>query len=305
MKTETKEYLIGVDAGRKINVVLADKDLKIIKKLTMPGPRGSYRRILGYVVRAIEELLRVTGTQPTSVISIGIGVGNGQRSSIEKAIRKKFRVNTLSKDSAVCAVLAEKHFNALPGAGILLYLYSDLGRGAVIADDRLEASSEDSAYLKPWDDALSIVNLAKKDVERGVGTKIVSLAGADMDRITEDVVVTAAAEHDEVAFSVMQRVSTNLALRTAYLVNIFNPRAVIIGGNVERTGEFILGPVKKIVAKLSLRGRAETVKIIPGTLGEDAVSLGAALLAAKEELWSSGPLSFNATSRPVQSRSKE
>ena len=74
----------------------------------------------------------------------------------------------------------------------------------------------------------------------------------------------------------------NLGIRIAYLVNLFNPEVVVIGGGVEKAREIILDPIRKTVKKLAFSEQANIVKIIPGAMGENSVSLGAASLAIRE-----------------------
>ena len=73
-----------------------------------------------------------------------------------------------------------------------------------------------------------------------------------------------------------------LGTRIAYLINLFNPEVVIIGGGVERAGELILGSVRKAVRKLAFEEAASKVRIIPSRLGEDAVAFGAVALVLRE-----------------------
>ncbi len=71
-------------------------------------------------------------------------------------------------------------------------------------------------------------------------------------------------------------------MRIAYLVNLFNPEIVFIGGGLEKAGDLMLNPIRETVGKLAFAGPAGMVKILPSSLGEEAVSLGAASLAARE-----------------------
>ena len=76
----------------------------------------------------------------------------------------------------------------------------------------------------------------------------------------------------------------NLGIRIAYLVNLFNPEVVVIGGGIEKAGEIILEPIRKTVKKLAFSEQANIVKIMSSALGENSVSLGAASLAIREIL---------------------
>ena len=139
-----------------------------------------------------------------------------------------------------------------------------------------------SQYLKPWGADLGITQIARYEIEKGIGTKIVSLAKGDPMNITTEVVIEAAKQDDDLASDIVHNAGMNLGIRVAYLVNLFNPEVVVIGGGVEKAGELILDPIRKTVHKLAFSEQADMVKIITSALGEDAVSLGAASLAIRE-----------------------
>jgi glucokinase len=111
---------------------------------------------------------------------------------------------------------------------------------------------------------------------------MVSLAKGDIRNITEDVVIEAARQNDEVALNIVQSVGINLGLRTAFLMNLFTPEAVVVGGGPEKAGGIIFTPIEKMVSRLSFGKLAPNVKIVPGSLGDEAVVLGAASLAVRE-----------------------
>ncbi|MDD5496705.1 MAG: ROK family protein, partial [Candidatus Omnitrophica bacterium] len=137
-------------------------------------------------------------------------------------------------------------------------------------------------YLRPWGVDLCITQMAKREIERGIGTKIVACAKGDTRNITTEVVIEAARDNDDLATDIIQSAGMNLGVRIAYLVNVFNPEVVVIGGVVEKAGELILEPIRRTVKKLAFSKQADMVKIIAGKLGEDTVSLGAASLAIRE-----------------------
>ena len=69
----------------------------------------------------------------------------------------------------------------------------------------------------------------------------------------------------------------------ANVVNILDPECVVLGGGVtERLGEEFVAPIRKTAYENFLRRHdAERVKIVPGTLGDNAGALGAVVLARK------------------------
>jgi glucokinase len=205
---------------------------------------------------------------------------------------------------AACAAFGEKKLNPMADVEDLLYMYSDMGCGIVIRSDiyfgaggsagetrisREHISREEemlffssTQYLRPWGFDLGIAQMAMHEIEKGVGTKIVACAKGDPKNITKEAVIEAARDNDELAADIIHNAGMNLGVRVAYLVNLFNPEIVIIGGGIEKAGDIILDPIKNTVKKLAFTQQANMVKIITSSLGDDAVSFGAASLAIRE-----------------------
>ena len=129
---------------------------------------------------------------------------------------------------------------------------------------------------------LGIIARAKNAIEQGIGTKIVELISGKVEGLTLGSIVTAAESGDKLAIDLIESAGMNLGTRIAYLINLFNPEVVIIGGGIEKAGELILGPIRRSIRKFAFEEPANKVRIIPSALGEDAVSLGAASLVLRE-----------------------
>jgi len=136
--------------------------------------------------------------------------------------------------------------------------------------------------MRPWGVDLGVVMEALRAIDKGVSTEILSMAGGDVAKITKEIVIAAAKKRDKLAVELVTNAARNLGVRVAYLVNIFNPDIVVIGGGVEKSGEVFMDAVKETVKKFSFEEPASIVKIVPTLLEENAVVLGAAALAARE-----------------------
>lgn len=275
--------VIGVEIGKNcIRATLIDIGLNVIEKSYLPRLGKDADESIKTACTLIEELLKRAGLSSGAIRAIGIGSAIDDYPRIGKAVEAKFGIETFVGDEASCAAFSEKNLNKKLSSGDMLYVYSDIGSGVVVKEDGNRISSGESKYLKPWSETLGALNLARSDVARGVGTSIVELAKGSIENITEETVTEAAKDKDEVALSIMRSVGMSLGLRIAYLINLFNPKNVVVGGGIEKAENLILEPIKNTVKKLALKDRSNTVVIIPGSLGEEAVSLGAASLAARE-----------------------
>jgi N-acetylglucosamine repressor len=300
-------YVIGIDMSISgIAAVITDLSANLIAKVKIPVSRDEADQMDIKAMEAIEEILKKSGVNISAVRAMGAGIGgtNNRFAALRSAVHEKFGIDVFMGSDAACAAFGEKRLNGEAGAEDLLYMYSDIGCGIIIRGDiyfgaggsagemqfsREHISKEEDAlffkgsqYLKPWGADLGITQIARYEIEKGIGTKIVSLAKGDLANITTEVVIEAAKQDDDLASDIVHNAGMNLGIRVAYLVNLFNPEVVVIGGGVEKAGELILDPIRKTVHKLAFSAPADMVKIITSALGDDAVSLGAASLAIRE-----------------------
>lgn len=95
-------------------------------------------------------------------------------------------------------------------------------------------------------------------------------------------VFKAAAQGDAAARQVVDTAMAWLGLGIANLVNIFNPRKVIIGGGVSLAGEQLLAPVKAQVARYAMPVQREMAEITVSSLADRAGVYGALELARQK-----------------------
>lgn len=299
-------YVAGLDLGSKnITAVVTDVSINVLSKISIPAPKA-VEAFTEKAIEALEQAIQKSAVEKSHIRAIGIGVPNvnGQFTSARNAIQDKLGIDAFMGSDAACAAFGEKRLNPKADVEDMLYMYSDIGCGIVIRGDvyfgaagsagdmqisRENISKEEEViffkgvqYLKPWGQDLGIINTAKHEIERGIGTKIVACAKGDTGNISTDVVVEAAKQNDDLAIDIIRNAGMNLGIRIAYLVNLFNPEIVVIGGGIEKAGDLILEPIRKTVKKLAFAEQANLVQIITSALGEDAVSLGAASLSLRE-----------------------
>ncbi len=299
-------YAVGLDIGASDMITaITDFSVNVVSKTKIPTP-ADVGEVALKAIESLESLLKNTGIGKEKIRAIGIGAAcsNNRFHPVVDSIKEKFGIEVFMGSDAACAAFGEKQLNPKADAEDLLYMYSDVGCGIIIKGDaylgaggnagEIRLSHEhiskeeellffkSSQYLKPWGMDLGISSMAKYEIEKGVGTKIVACAKGDLKKISTEVVIEAAKQDDEIAIDIVRNAGMNLGVRIAYLVNLFNPEVVVVGGGVEKAGEIILDPIRKAVKKLAFSEQAGIVKIITSALGEDSVSLGAASLAVRE-----------------------
>lgn len=123
--------------------------------------------------------------------------------------------------------------------------------------------------------------------ETEVGERaLLTRAGRDADGGREAVteLIDAARDGDPAATAALEEVATWLGTGLATLVNVFNPTLVVLGGVFERIHPLVGESVERALAERSLLASRELVRVVPGELGVDAPTLGAAELAFEELL---------------------
>ncbi len=92
-------------------------------------------------------------------------------------------------------------------------------------------------------------------------------------------VLADAAAGSELAIEALDHVGTWLGTGLAGLVNVLNPRLIVLGGLFGRLLPLLTGSLERELARRALPASHELVRIVPATLGIDAPLLGAAELA--------------------------
>jgi predicted NBD/HSP70 family sugar kinase len=108
------------------------------------------------------------------------------------------------------------------------------------------------------------------------GKEISSIEDIETDKIFE-----AARFGDEFAVSLIKKIGENLGIGIANIINIFNPRLVIINGEIISTGEILLEPIRKVVRERGFNSLVNATEIVLSKLGNAAYLKGAVVLATQ------------------------
>jgi len=302
--------------------VITDLTNTVVGKTKRPRPNGPMSEVITSSIEMVYEIMEKSKVDKTKIKGVGLGVSGvidsiagtirdtdptrgrttGSYSSVKSLIQKEFNIPTFVGNDATVAAFGEKRLGLEQEIDDMLYVYSDVGCGIIIkgeiycgaggsagemqltADNpEMPITDKDPSYLRPWGVDLGITQEARRILSKEkADSKIMDLAGDDLDNITPDIIIEAAKAKDKIAMEIIENAGANLGIRIAYLVNLFNPEVVVIGGGIEQAGELLLGPVRKSVRSLAFEEPANTVKIVPSRLGDSAVALGAAALVLRE-----------------------
>ncbi len=302
--------------------VITDLTNTVVGKTKRARPDGPMSEVITSSIEMVYEIMEKSKVDKNKIKGVGLGVSGvidsiagtirdtdptrgrttGSYTSVKSLVQKEFNIPTFVGNDATVAAFGEKRLGLEQEIDDMLYVYSDVGCGIIIkgeiycgaggsagemqltADNpELPLQGKDPSYLRPWGVDLGITQEARQILSKEkADSKIMDLAGDDLDNITPDIIIEAAKAKDKIAIEIIESAGANLGIRIAYLVNLFNPEVVVIGGGIEQAGELLLGPVRKSVRNLAFEEPANTVKIVPSRLGDSAVALGAAALVLRE-----------------------
>ncbi|MBU1924628.1 MAG: ROK family protein [Candidatus Omnitrophica bacterium] len=314
-------FVIGIDIGpENIVATLTDLSLNMVTKVKQLRPKDSMEEVISKSIELIYEVIEKAQIEAKKIKGLGIGISGiidskagtvrdtdpkrGKTAasyiSIKNLIEREFGIPTFVGNDATVAAFGEKRIGLDAEIENVLYMFSDVGCGIIIkgeiyagaggsagevqlnAGNKGEDLPKEFGLFRPGSINLGIVDSAIEAMKSGKETKIKELAGGKPENVTADLVIDAARENDPLAIELIEKAGLTLGVRIAYLINLFNPEVVILGGGMEKSGDLILEPVKRMVRRHAFEEPASMVKIIPSRLGENAVSLGAASLVIRE-----------------------
>ncbi len=315
-------FLVGVGLNVvDMIAVLCNLKGEIVFSVKKERPLQSGEALVHSMTGLVDELIHKSKVDTGKVHGIGIGIPgifNRETNSVRWPVglleddlsisvsihgifEEKFGIPTFVDNDANAAVFGEEWYGKGLGVQHAIYLYSGSGCGLMIngqiyrgatgsagewlfdieQDNPLPALVE--AYKSGvWSIDLGIALRAQAVQKDSPQSKIYELVKGDPKKITILTVVKAAEMGDPLANQLLKDAGTQLGRKAAFLVNLFNPEILIIGGGIEIGGAILLDAVRETVKKASIQEGTEKLRIIPSQLGENGVALGAAALVAQD-----------------------
>lgn len=313
-------YLIGVGLNLiDMIAVLCNLKGEIIFSVKKPRPLQAGQALVECMTELVEELIVKSKVDTGRVHGIGIGIPgifNRDTSSVRWPVgllhedlsitvsihgifEEKFCIPTVVDNDANAAVFGEEWYGKGLGVQHAIYLYSGCGCGLMIngqiyrgsngcagewlfdPEEDLHGILKESYKSGIWYLDLGISREAQMCHKEKIQSKIYDLVENDPRKIDITVVIKAAEMGDTLAKEILQNAGERLGKKAAFLVNLFNPEIIIVGGGIEICGILFLDALRDTVKRYSIPEATEKMRIIPSQLGENGVALGAAALIAQ------------------------
>jgi predicted NBD/HSP70 family sugar kinase len=230
---------------------------------------------------------------------------------LKDLIEKEFNLPALIENDATSACFGEYWLGLERGFKNVIYMFSGVGCGIIIngeiysgthgyageitiynfkEQDLFNCAMGRGCFLKRCETDLGITDEVKEMLARDKegGRKFFELTSSNINNVDLKSVFIAARAKDAIATSCLERAAKRLGIKIAFLVNVFNPEVVIIGGGLEEAGDEFLNRVTLTVRDWAFHEATDNLKIIHSQLRENAVALGAASLVMEKifaQLW--------------------
>ncbi len=311
-------YLVGISIGiYKTGIAIFDASnnevytkifsVKIEKNIQV------FKKIKGH----LDEVIEKSGINPSKIIAGGIempGLVNSEKGinktyfpeydNLHELIGQLFPFPMFFENDAKVRAYAEKHFGLAKkvdhalilnidwGVGMGIIVEGNLYRGNAgfagefghlpIVENGILCKCGKKGCLETVASATAIVRMAKEGILEGNSSLINEYTGDSVESIEIYHVINAAKAGDQFAISILSNVAHWIGKGIVFLIQIFNPEAIVLEGIASETQKFMEAPIQQAINTYSNHDISNETKIKFSKLGIKAGIKGAAALALEK-----------------------
>ena len=327
---DQSSFIAGIELGAThVSCVLTDLRCNVLASWSAPAPvRDEPEVALKKMTMAVHSVLEAGGVQPSQVLGIGVAVPSPvdrerpgellplilpkwEGRNIASHLEGSFKRPVFVDNDANLGALAELWWGAGSSARDLAYIKVATGIGAgLIIDGRIFRGSGGIAgevgHTSIDPNGPRCICGLRGCLTTFVGTPALLERAKDTLRASGsnrpaptsiDELVNAALEGEPSSVELMRYTGNKLGIGIANLLNLLNPKMVVLGGGIARAGDLVLDPIRETIHGLSLPASISDAEIRTTGLNEWGIAVGAATLVLEAALET--PALFPTESRVV------
>jgi len=308
--------------GSKIRTAVVDPQGEMLSsdESATPATKGC-EAVIKSIVDSAHRVLKQASIALSEICAIGIGaagISNPEAGILftspnlpalrnvllRDIIQERLGKKTFLTNDANAAALGEFYCGAARGARNFIYITISTGiGGGIVIDGKLYTGAIGAAgevghmtiddkgpicncgNRGCWETLASGTALAREArqwIKKGVRTSILEYAGGDVEKVTAQVIHSAAEQGDGLAKELIARTGYYVGVGLANLINIFNPELIVIGGGLSNIGDMLLEPAFKTAGERAYKEAFQAVRFAYAELGRNSGVLGAAAFALQE-----------------------
>ena len=308
-------YFAGVDIGRdSLRYVITDlQNNVIVSEKEARFELADNEQCLNMICTRINAFIDNCGIERNKILGMGVCIAGRvnpkagksymyftfSEQSLKDVIEEKTGIRVLLDNNTRARCYAEYFSGDTKAEKNMLYLH--LGRGVaigIITDGKLYYGKSGFAgefghtpffnneiicacgkkgCLETEVSGIAIEDKMVNQIRHGVNT-ILREKYDNGESIHIDDIIEAAKHDDNLSIELIEEAGEKIGKSVAFLINIFNPELVIIGGNLSHAGDYLMLPLKSSTNKYSLNLVYKDTKFRLSQMGGDAGALGSAML---------------------------
>lgn len=310
---------ISINIYKTSVTIFNAKNQKIVEDRILPITISTGTDIINPIVEFTEAIIRETYIPRDKFLGIGIempglvdaetGINKTYMVSdvpVADLFRQRFAMEVLIENDAKTRAFAELRFGAAHSKRNVLAIHIDWGIGlGIIVNGKLYKGRDGFAgelgHLPMLDNGIlckcgkqgcletiasstAVARLVIEEMKAGRSSMLGQLVDEDLEKIEIRKVVQAATMGDQYSISILANAGHWIGKGLAYLIQIFNPELIILGGRMSEAHQFILPPIQQAIHIFCNPELANGIQIKVSELGSQAGAQGVAALLLEHVL---------------------
>ena len=308
--------------GSKILTAVVSSQGKILSSdyRATPASEGA-EVVVQEILNSADHALEQAGISEARLYAVGVGapgISNPEAGMVftspqlpewhnvplREIIERRSGKKTFLMNDANAAAVGELYFGAGRGARNFIYVTISTGIGGgiiingelytgaigmagevghmTIDDNGPRCNCGNKGCWETLASGSALAREAKHQIQKGVPTSILDYTGRDVQKVTAEIIQTAAEHGDALAKELIARASYYLGIGLANLINLFNPELIVIGGGLSNMGGMLLSPAFKVAGDRAYEEAYRAVRFALAELGVNSGVVGAAAFALSE-----------------------
>jgi len=309
-------YFLGVDVRRyHINIGLLDFKKNIVRidehiPFELANSESAYQQM----IKIVQGFIHSLNIDHASIVSAGINLSgrintqSGYSYSyfhlnempLAEMFRRDIGITTFIENDSRAMAFGEFFGGASYDVANALFVNLDYGLGlGILTDGKMyygkSGFSGEIGHVPMFQNEIichcgkkgcleteasgwALLRQFREKVAQGVSTVVTQKIANAEDVQLEDI-VDGAKNEDVLCIELLASLGEKIGRAMAFLINIFNPEMLIVGGTLSQTGDYLRLPMRSTINKLSLGLVNNDTQLRMSRMGEAAGVVGGALLA--------------------------
>jgi glucokinase len=312
---------VDLGGSKILTAVISSQGEMLSRDHSVTPARKGHEAVIQYIVESAHRALEQANVDISALTAIGIGapgisnpetgilftspnLPGWQDVPLKDIMQERLGKKTFVTNDANAAALGEFYFGAARGVHNFIYvtLSTGIGGGIVIGgkiysgaigaagevghmtidDDGPVCNCGNRGCWETLASGTSLAREARHRIKEVARTSILEYAGGDVEKVTAEVIHSAAQQGDSLAEELIAWTGYYVGIGLANLINIFNPELIVIGGGLSDIGDMLLEPAFKTAGERAYKKVFQAVRFASPELGGNSGVIGAATFALQE-----------------------